>query len=48
MNAMIAATLIEANQNSNSAYERADCRLIVVMTLISAMPICNRDRGIQD
>ena len=27
MNTMIAATLMEANQNSNSPYERADIRL---------------------
>ena len=39
MNTMIAATLIEANQNSNSAYERADMRLTPVITAISPSPI---------
>src|SRR4051794_39128227 len=35
MKAMIAATLIEENQNSNSPYERADNRLTAVITAIS-------------
>src|SRR6516225_7622086 len=38
MNTTIAATLIEANQNSNSPYERADMRLTAVMMAISTMP----------
>ena len=38
---MIAATLIDENQNSNSPYERADSRLTAVMTAISTRPICH-------
>ena len=41
MNTMIAATLIEANQNSNSPYERADIKFTPVMTAISATPNCH-------
>src|ERR1035438_798804 len=46
MNTRMAATLIEANQNSNSAYERADMRFTAVMTAIRPRPICSGDRGI--
>src|ERR1700755_2298583 len=42
MNTRIAATLIEANQNSNSAYERADMRLTAVMAAMSVSPIGSR------
>ena len=35
MNTMIAATLIEANQNSNSPNERTDHRFVSVSRLIS-------------
>src|ERR1700756_2625887 len=38
MNTRIAATLIEANQNSNSPYERADIRLTAVMIPMSSSP----------
>src|SRR5262245_9735171 len=40
MNTTIAATLIDANQNSNSPYERAEARLMAVSNTISARPIC--------
>src|SRR5271166_1202400 len=46
MNTKMAATLIEANQNSNSAYERADMRFTAVITAISPTPICSGDSGI--
>ena len=39
MNTMMAATLIEANQNSNSAYERVDMRLTAVIAAINAVPV---------
>src|ERR1700722_1171099 len=38
MNTRIAATLMEANQNSNSPYERADIRLTAVMTPMRTRP----------
>src|SRR6266436_4498440 len=38
MNTTIAATLMEANQNSNSPYERADMRFTAVMMPMSASP----------
>src|SRR5579859_3299943 len=38
MNAMMAATLMDENQNSNSPYERADMRLTPVMTAINPSP----------
>src|ERR1700741_4663551 len=38
MNTTIAATLIDANQNSNSPYERADMRLTPVITAINTIP----------
>jgi hypothetical protein len=47
MNATIAATLIDANQNSNSPYERVDSRFVAVKITISASPICQTGRGIQ-
>ena len=39
MNTRMAATLIEANQNSNSAYERVDIRLTAVIAAISTVPM---------
>ena len=45
MNTMIAATLMEANQNSNAAYERADMRLTPVMTAIRARPISREEKA---
>src|SRR6202030_300038 len=47
MNTNIAATLMEANQNSNSAYERADIRLTPVMMVIKPRPICSCEKGSQ-
>src|SRR5512136_2932573 len=38
MKTMIAATLIEENQNSNSPYERAESRLTAVRSAISTTP----------
>src|ERR1700730_6922316 len=38
MNTTIAATFMEANQNSNSPYERADMRFTAVMMPMSASP----------
>jgi len=38
MNTTMAATLMEANQNSNSPYERADIRFTAVMIPMSTMP----------
>src|SRR5258708_33329721 len=38
MNTMMAATLIDENQNSNSPYERADIKLTPVITAIRPMP----------
>src|SRR5678815_4124111 len=40
MNTTIATTLMDANQNSNSPYERADDRFTAVSTSMSASPIC--------
>src|SRR5688572_2169382 len=40
MNTTIAATLMDANQNSNSPYERADARFTAVRIAISPRPIC--------
>src|SRR5208282_3376376 len=48
MNTMIAATLIEANQNSNSPYERADIRLTLVMIAIRPMPSAHSGTGSQE
>src|SRR5262245_55145443 len=45
MNTTMAATLIEANQNSNSPYERADARFTAVSTAISARPICHTSKA---
>ena len=39
MNTMIAATLIDENQNSNSPYARADIRFTAVKIAIRAMPM---------
>ncbi len=39
MKTTMAATLIEANQNSNSAYERVDIRLTPVIAAINAVPM---------
>src|SRR5690349_21482052 len=41
MNTTIAATLMDANQNSNSPYERADDRLTAVRITMSPRPICH-------
>ena len=38
MKAMIAATLIDANQNSNSPYARTEDRFVIVSRIISARP----------
>src|SRR5882762_7769339 len=38
MNTTIAATLMEANQNSNSPYERADMRFTAVLIPLRASP----------
>ena len=40
MNAMMALTLIDENQNSNSPNERADVRFTSVMATISTQPLC--------
>src|SRR5690348_14335676 len=40
MKTTMAATLIDANQNSNSPYERADVRFTSVSTTMSPRPIC--------
>src|SRR4029077_13251889 len=40
MNTTIAATLIDANQNSNSPYERAEARFTAVRITMSPRPIC--------
>src|SRR3984957_11227534 len=42
---MIAATLIDANQNSNSAYERADIRSTALITAINPTPSCQVGNG---
>ena len=47
MNATIAATLIDENQNSNSPYERAESRFTAVMMAMSASPICQTGRSNQ-
>src|SRR5579862_3800488 len=47
MNATIAATLMEANQNSNSPYERADMRLTAVITAMSPRPSGRRSMPVQ-
>src|SRR5690242_4858620 len=39
MKTRIAETLIEANQNSNSAYERVDIRLTAVIAAINTVPM---------
>src|SRR5689334_21671157 len=41
MNTTMAATLIDANQNSNSPYERADARFTAVSIAMSPSPICH-------
>src|SRR5262245_11535830 len=41
MNARIAATLIEENQNSNSPYERAESRFTAVSTIIRKATSCH-------
>src|SRR5215207_4375938 len=46
MNAMIAATLMDANQDSNSPYERADMRLTPVITAMRPRPSCQAGNGI--
>ncbi len=40
MNATMAATLMDANQNSNSPYERAEARFTAVSSAIRPRPIC--------
>src|SRR3954463_3485495 len=40
MKTTIAATLMDANQNSNSPYDRADVRFTPVRIAMSARPIC--------
>ena len=40
MNTTIAATLMDANQNSNSPYERAEARFTAVRITMSPSPIC--------
>src|SRR5688572_27965046 len=40
MNTTIAATLIDANQNSNSPYERAEVRFTAVRITLIPRPIC--------
>src|SRR5689334_24156769 len=40
MNTTIAATLIDANQNSNSPYERAEVRFTAVRMAMRMRPIC--------
>ena len=44
---MIATTLIDENQNSNSPYDRAESRFTAVMTAISTSPICQTGSAIQ-
>src|SRR4051794_17330413 len=41
MKTTIAATLIDANQNSNSPYERAEARLTAVRIAMRPSPICH-------
>src|SRR5580704_4423165 len=43
MNTRMAATLIEANQNSNSPYERADMRFTAVITPMRMRPSTSGD-----
>ena len=47
MNTMMAATLIDANQNSNSPYDFTDSRLISVITDSSTRPMTQTGAGIQ-
>ena len=47
MNARIAQTLIEANQYSNSPYERAESRFTAVSTIMRPKPICQCGKSIQ-
>src|SRR5262245_49332467 len=47
MNATMAPTLIEANQNSNSPYERDDIRFTAVSSSINASTICHTGNAIQ-
>src|ERR1700754_4145016 len=47
MNTMIAATLIDANQNSNSPYDLTESRLITVITDSSTRPMTQTGAGIQ-
>ena len=47
MNATIAPTLIDANQNSNSPYERDDIRFTAVSASISASTIVQTGNAIQ-
>jgi hypothetical protein len=47
MNTMMAATLIDANQNSNSPYDFTDIRLMKVINDSSTSPIIHTGAGIQ-
>src|SRR5262245_56149171 len=47
MNATIAATLIEENQNSNSPYERADIKFTAVSSTMRMATSCHTSSGIQ-
>src|SRR5882672_8261949 len=48
MKTMMADTLMDENQNSNSPYERADIRLTPVITAISPRPSCQDGSGSQE
>src|SRR5690348_8345857 len=47
MKVMIAATLMDENQNSNSPYARADMRFTAVISTINVVPICHDGNGSQ-